>query len=460
MADDEARWREAWVGAEFEGQVELLEAENKLTIKCEEVAAEYGEDAEVLDDGRTACLADGDYVAFGVVERPGAAPMAVNIYHIPLRRKRKAQMAAAAAVVAVKKKKKAEEPAVPPALRDELAGVVRFQNEHGHMFIECRKVWEVYHKDVKLLSSEVPEGLEIGDPVQFYVRPPDWEGGAPLAFNLSKAEGAVAEAIRSSSYFLRKGGRKGKGAGKAANTRPLMRMVGTVKKKSMNTGRHFVACQDISDVYGKDAQIPPNEVIPDLAAGDQIEFEVEEPGEGSSACPLARNIKKITKSARRAAPAADDGEEDVDEAELALGDSTAEAGVEEEDDDVPEDPEVDDDARAELEDAEWLEAEAGDEDGSTWANGKKGAGVVGSQATAKNEPQTKEEWMRRQKEFFSHLPALPKGWIRVRAKSHGKIYYYNVNTGESTPHAPKGTGKPRKEASATNWSDWTTDSGW
>jgi hypothetical protein len=33
---------------------------------------------------------------------------------------------------------------------------------------------------------------------------------------------------------------------------------------------------------------------------------------------------------------------------------------------------------------------------------------------------------------FSHLPPLPDGWIRVRSRTTGAIYYHNTNTNEST----------------------------
>merc|ERR1719401_1690392 len=72
-------------------------------------------------------------------------------------------------------------------------------------------------------------------------------------------------------------------------------MTGIVKKKSVLTGRHFVFCQDISDVYGKDVQIPMEEE-PDgvtLQCGDRISFEVDEPEEGSDVTPLARNVRVI-----------------------------------------------------------------------------------------------------------------------------------------------------------------------
>merc|ERR1719498_1085673 len=35
-------------------------------------------------------------------------------------------------------------------------------------------------------------------------------------------------------------------------------------------------------------------------------------------------------------------------------------------------------------------------------------------------------------EEFAHLPPLPDGWVRVRSRTTGAIYFYNTTTGETT----------------------------
>lgn len=48
---------------------------------------------------------------------------------------------------------------------------------------------------------------------------------------------------------------------------------------------------------------------------------------------------------------------------------------------------------------------------------------------------TARDWAKDQ-EQFKHLPALPEGWIHVKSKSSGEIYYYCLDTGEATFQAP------------------------
>mmetsp|Transcript_140744 Transcript_140744/g.259091 ORF Transcript_140744/g.259091 Transcript_140744/m.259091 type:complete len:274 (+) Transcript_140744:55-876(+) len=50
---------------------------------------------------------------------------------------------------------------------------------------------------------------------------------------------------------------------------------------------------------------------------------------------------------------------------------------------------------------------------------------------------TVQEWAADQ-EQFAHLPALPEGWIRIRSKTTGAIYYYFKETGETTFTEPVG----------------------
>jgi len=415
MEETDSKWREAWIGAEYEGVLEL--DGDKLIITCEEVLAIHGDQAEILDDGRTVGIADGDRVAFGVVPRDGDSPIAVNVFRLGRQKKRKVE-------AQEKLKAKNKEPEVPDTLQGELTGVVKHQSERsGNLFIECKKAYETYQRDVKIFYDSIPDGITVGVPILFELIPPRDEWDQPVAKNISKAEGAVADAIRSSSFFLRRS-RKGKGKG-VEITKALMRMVGVVKKKSMNTRRHFVSCADISEVYGRDAQIPPSEMIEDLAPGDHIEFDVEEPGEGSSACPLARNIKKITKPTKQLA--AGDGEEEADDAV---------EPIEEDDGEVEEDQqkrEVEQLINAD-EGYDQAEGDLADE----FDTGHPGFDAEEDEAPME-EPETKEGWIKHQKAFFGNLPPLPTGWIRIRSKSSGNVYYYNVDTGQSTPNAPPGT---------------------
>lgn len=48
---------------------------------------------------------------------------------------------------------------------------------------------------------------------------------------------------------------------------------------------------------------------------------------------------------------------------------------------------------------------------------------------------TARDWAKDQ-EQFRHLAALPEGWIHVKSKSSGEVYYYCLDTGEATFQAP------------------------
>merc|ERR1712151_699211 len=54
------------------------------------------------------------------------------------------------------------------------------------------------------------------------------------------------------------------------------------------------------------------------------------------------------------------------------------------------------------------------------------------------DPDTVEGWAAAQQRLFGGLPPLPKGWIRMRSKTKGLIYYYNLDSGESKSTEPKG----------------------
>lgn len=50
---------------------------------------------------------------------------------------------------------------------------------------------------------------------------------------------------------------------------------------------------------------------------------------------------------------------------------------------------------------------------------------------------TVQEWAEDQGQF-AHLPPLPEGWIRIRSKTTGGIYFYYKETGETTFTEPTG----------------------
>jgi len=50
---------------------------------------------------------------------------------------------------------------------------------------------------------------------------------------------------------------------------------------------------------------------------------------------------------------------------------------------------------------------------------------------------------------FAHLPPLPKGWMRVRSKTTGAIYYCQTTTGETTFIEPTSEGASRKVESSS-----------
>merc|ERR1711879_1115600 len=67
------------------------------------------------------------------------------------------------------------------------------------------------------------------------------------------------------------------------------------------------------------------------------------------------------------------------------------------------------------------------------------------------EPKTLDEWIKAQQRLFSGLSRLPKGWIRLRSKSTGLIYFYNVTSGQSSPTEPKGTVTSDEPKTIDDW---------
>lgn len=68
-------------------------------------------------------------------------------------------------------------------------------------------------------------------------------------------------------------------------------------------------------------------------------------------------------------------------------------------------------------------------------------GVTSPRQTSPRPPnsgRTAAEWAQDQ-EQFAHLPPLPEGWIRVKSRSSGQIYYCCKETGETTFVEPTAT---------------------
>merc|ERR1719215_892583 len=201
-AAEEAAWRGAEEASQYTGEVELERdagGEERLVIRCEEVAAEHGADAFIADDGRTVGVGVGDTVAFGIVLAPGGrggaapTPVAVNVWRAPKKKKKHALSAEEQAMWAdwqgagfdysqkKEKKGKADEDwdewgewsHVPKELRGEQMGVVRGQSYNsGNMFISHRGCWDRHERDVTLRYELIPADLSVGDAVLFEVDPP------------------------------------------------------------------------------------------------------------------------------------------------------------------------------------------------------------------------------------------------------------------------------------------------
>jgi len=71
---------------------------------------------------------------------------------------------------------------------------------------------------------------------------------------------------------------------------------------------------------------------------------------------------------------------------------------------------------------------------------------------------TTKDWAADQAQF-ANLPALPPGWIRVRSRTTGSIYYCFIATGETTFEEPKGTVSPT-EGTTNSPQDSTLPPGW
>lgn len=467
-AKTEKLWRDAWCGSPYTGVVALPEDETKETmvIQCEDVKAEYGVDAEILDDGRHVGIGIGNRVAFGIVARgEDESPIAVNIYRVKPKKKKSETQDAAFDFSAWAEEEPETSKRPPPqkrvslskTMRGDLVGIVRNQSfTSGNFFVECEEVYDEFQCDVMVRLHDMPRGAGLGDAIVFQIKPPIGDAFTCVHVipGVRKATGELSEAVLARGFRdgrrcfncgglhlirdcpERKGGKGGKkGTSKGHGYKPeTMRMIGIVKKRGQ-TGRHFILCQDISDVYGKDAQIPVDEIPDGLKIGDRISFDVDEPPEGHHAPPLARNVKVLSDtpgSARKTCEPQGDGEDDegggVEELDDGDGEPEADDAYLEGGDD---DAEVDGD---EEEAGEEAQDEAGDEDDQVPEPSAKRPRI--SEEPMEGEPETLAGWKVSQDRLFGHLKTLPAGWIRIRSKSTGKLYFYNTFSGESTTSEP------------------------
>lgn len=370
-------------------------------------------------------MAKGDHVCFGVVKRKLSAPLAVNVWRIRpeesgIREKKKRKKEKVEAAPQDEFNFASVGQSVPDKLQGEHTGIVKNQSvSSGHYFVECDAIFQEYGRDATIKSFDMPRGCGMNDAVTFQIQAPAGDLQAPRAYNIRKAARADAEAAFAAGFRKGKGkggwgkdaggfGGKGYAKGKWANRAPTnsMRMIGVVKQRSQHNGLHRVLCQDISDVYKRDALIGREEEIEGLKVGMRIAFNIEEPAEGSTGTPMAWNIKILGKAEaekKKTGQAGGDGEDSDEEAAAddadAWGDEE-DTGGGEEDLEVPAEEEEDPDACYE-------------------------------------EPTTTEGWIKAQKRLFGTLPRLPKGWIRIRSKSKGLIYFYNVEDGRSQPNVPE-----------------------
>eukprot|EP00929_Paragymnodinium_shiwhaense_P100749 TRINITY_DN632_c4_g1_i1.p1 TRINITY_DN632_c4_g1~~TRINITY_DN632_c4_g1_i1.p1 ORF type:complete len:585 (+),score=144.82 TRINITY_DN632_c4_g1_i1:135-1889(+) len=510
----EAAWRDAWEASTFLGEV-ALEADEKsggekLIISCSEVVTEHGRQALIVDDGRTVGISVGDRVAFGVIAPSGKqrSPVAVNVWRVP--KKRKVVDAEAkqweewgslggdfnyAQDVGGKKAKKeaaltGKKVASADPTQSEQSGVVKSQsNNSGNYFVQCAASEARWGRDVTIRYYDMPPGVGVGDAVRFWLQAPTHVDYAPTAYDVHMIQGEEAEAIKQQAMEERraaKGKGKGKGGSKGytpsfglASRGPSVAMTGIVKKKSANTGRHFIFCQDISDVYGADAQIPNEELElldAELKCGDRISFEIDEIEPGSKPYPLARNIKVLGRGGSASAGGSrakiasasgfglsaaslgdgEDADGEIDDLEDIPEPEDEEPAEVDEPRVTAEDGELDDDDRLEAgEEAEVTKKQSAST-ASTKAKGPpEDAPSVAPQAkpeapVPEKMPTTMEEWKAAQSRLFGHLPKLPEGWIRMKSKSKGLLYFYNWQTGESSKDAPPGAGSgPRPESSSS-----------
>jgi len=76
-------------------------------------------------------------------------------------------------------------------------------------------------------------------------------------------------------------------------------------------------------------------------------------------------------------------------------------------------------------------------------------GVGGNSSQQLIGGKTASEWRDDQSQF-SHLPKLPKGWIRIKSKSSAEVYFYNIETSKSQFDIPCPEGWTKHVSKSTN----------
>ncbi|CAK9112514.1 unnamed protein product [Durusdinium trenchii] len=246
--------------------------------------------------------------------------------------------------------------------------VLQVRDEEEFLAIDSPDCMARYGSIPEILDDGRTIGLALGDTVAFGICP--------------QKETLVAVNV----WRVKRPRTQGKPkAAKDEEVRGPLRMLGWAKA---NKGHYRILCKDLFELYGRDAEIAPEEVPSDLRSGDWISFLVEEPQTSSDALS-ATDIQVLSKPP---APVPMGDGEDLDAKQLKLSREPA------------------------------LESLGAD-----------------SSAPSREDTQdlrTPEEWAGAQERLFGHLPALPPKWIRIVGKSTGKVFFYNMITGESTSSAP------------------------
>lgn len=277
--------------------------------------------------------------------------------------------------------------------------VLARRKDQEYLEIHCDEVMQRYGTNAEILDDGRSIHVSVNDVVAFGVVDGQIQGQliAVNVWRISFPRKATDAGMETKDAPPAKQRKVVKAAPKG------IRMLGSVQKPGAN-GRFSVFCQDISDVYGRDAEIPPEHAPSTLQVGDRISFTVQElEGTMTNSGPIwAKDVQVLGSGSLSKPPALGDGEDLEGADELELKDD---GGETDEGEDVA--LEVLDDAFAdELQDAK-----------------------------AKM-PNTPEEWQAAQSRFFSGRPKLRPHWIRIRSKSTGKVYFYNMVSGVSTDEEP------------------------
>merc|ERR1712107_95943 len=71
------------------------------------------------------------------------------------------------------------------------------------------------------------------------------------------------------------------------------------------------------------------------------------------------------------------------------------------------------------------------------STGSSGLPRDGDEGSTRIQGKTVKEWEEEQRTEFANEPKLPTGWIRVRSRKSGDVYYFNKKTQESTFDFPE-----------------------